>query len=84
VRQQFVRGSRERGRLRRGYRIFGYWRSSSAADSYGEHRALSVACSGPAKLTVLNGFLAKWADELKEECVYLQTENKSSLIYPSS
>jgi hypothetical protein len=64
--------------------IFGYWRSGSAPDSYGEHREFSVALGDKAKLSLLKEFLATTAAELKEECLLLRAGDKSWLIYPGA
>ncbi|HYP15302.1 MAG TPA: hypothetical protein VEQ63_15340 [Bryobacteraceae bacterium] len=62
--------------------IFGYWRDSSGADSYGEHREFTVGLLDDSKLPTLKGFLATLADQLQEECIYLQAGNETVLIYP--
>jgi hypothetical protein len=64
--------------------IFGYWRSGSAPDSYGEHREFSVALGDNAKLPLLKQFLAATAGELKEECLLLRAGDKSWLIYSAT
>ena len=64
--------------------IFGYWRSGSAPDSYGEHREFSVALGDKAQLSLLKEFLATTAVDLKEECLLLRAGDKSWLISPAS
>lgn len=63
--------------------IFGYWRDGRGRDSYGEHREFSVAFVEDAKLPVLKEFVAKMAQELEEECIYLRAGAAASLIYPT-
>ena len=62
--------------------IFGYWRSESGVDSYGEHREFSVAFANDSKQELLKGFLATLARDLREECIYLRMGDETSLIYP--
>src|SRR5579863_2155238 len=62
--------------------IFGYWRDGLGHDSYGEHREFSVAFVDATKLPILKEFVAKMAQELAEECIYLRAGHTASLIYP--
>jgi hypothetical protein len=62
--------------------IFGYWRDGRGRDSYGEHREFSVAFVEDSKLPILKEFVAKMAQELAEECIYLRAGAEASLIYP--
>jgi hypothetical protein len=62
--------------------IFGYWRDQQGRDSYGEHREFSVAFVEDSKLPVLKEFVARMAQELAEECIYLRAGQTASLIYP--
>ena len=62
--------------------IFGYWRSESGEDSYGEHREFSVAFADDTKEGLLKDFLARLAGELHEECIYLRIGEETLLIYP--
>ena len=63
--------------------IFGYWRDKAGNDSYGEHREFSVAFVEDSKLPMLKEFVARMAEELEEECIYLRAGSKASLIYPA-
>ena len=63
--------------------IFGYWREGEGRDSYGEHREFSVASPDTSQLPMLKEFLARMAQDLKEECVYVRIGVVASLIYPS-
>lgn len=61
--------------------IFGYWKDSNGADSYGEHREFTVALADDAKAPLLKDYLASLARELDEECIYLRISGETSLIY---
>lgn len=63
--------------------IFGYWRDAGGRVSYGEHREFSVAFVEDSKLPILKAFVAKMAQELAEECIYLRAGQTASLIYPA-
>jgi len=63
--------------------IFGYWRSESGVDSYGEHREFSVAFVNESKRKLLKEFLATLARDLHEECIYFCMGDETSLIYPT-
>ena len=63
--------------------IFGYWREQNGRDSYGEHREFSVASMEASQLPMLKEFLARMAQELREECIYFRTGETASLIYPA-
>ena len=63
--------------------IFGFWRDGRGRDSYGEHREFSVAFVEEAKLPMLKEFVAKMAQELEEECIYLRAGHTASLVYPA-
>ena len=63
--------------------IFGYWRDGDGADSYGEHREVTVALSTAEKLDLLKVYLARLAGEMTEKCIYLRTAGEAFLIYPS-
>lgn len=63
--------------------IFGYWRDGRGRDSYGEHREFSVAFVDDVKLPALKAFVAKMAQDLEEECIYLRVGPTASLIYPA-
>jgi hypothetical protein len=62
--------------------IFGYWKTPSGTDSYGEHREFTVSLTDESKIPVLKEYLAGVAGELGEECVYLQVAGETFLIYP--
>ena len=62
--------------------IFGYWRDESGEDSYGEHREFTVALDSDDKAPVLKSFVAKMAEDLGEECIYLRIGGSVTLIYP--
>ena len=63
--------------------IFGYWREGGGRDSYGEHREFSVASLDTSQLPMLKEFLARMAQDLNEECVYVRIGGIASLIYPA-
>jgi hypothetical protein len=62
--------------------IFGYWREDDGRESYGEHREFSVALPDSSHLPMLKEFLARMAQDLREECIYFQMGQIASLIYP--
>jgi hypothetical protein len=62
--------------------IFGYWREEDGRDSYGEHREFSIALRDASQIPMLKEFLAQMAGDLDEECIYFQTGQLASLIYP--
>jgi hypothetical protein len=64
--------------------IFGYWKNSSGADSYGEHREFTVSLADDAKAPMLKAYLAALARELNEECIYLRATGEAFLIYPQT
>ena len=64
--------------------IFGYWRDENGHDTYGEHREFSVASPDARKLPLLKDFLARMAEELDEECIYLRIGQVAELLYPRS
>src|SRR5690349_21165291 len=57
--------------------IFGYWKDEAGAESYGEHRAFTVALGGEAQAPLLKGYLASLAREMQEECIYLRLEGET-------
>lgn len=63
--------------------IFGYWRDMKGRDSYGEHREFSVASPDADKLLLLKTFLARMAEELDEECIYIRIGQVAELLYPN-
>ena len=64
--------------------IFGFWKEQNGAESYGEHRAFTVALVDDGKLPELKRYLAHLATQMKEECLYLQVDGQAFLIYAES
>lgn len=61
--------------------IYGYF--TSEAVEYDELREFRVAYDGKfASLTKLKEFLAKLAEDIDEECIYLQSGSEAFLVYP--
>ncbi|HXS94240.1 MAG TPA: hypothetical protein VN736_06515 [Candidatus Limnocylindrales bacterium] len=61
--------------------IFGFWKDSQGAESYGEHRQFTVALTQDSKLAALKSFLSRLAAELGEECIYLEVSGSAMLIH---
>ena len=62
--------------------IFGYWKDARGRDSYGEHREFKVALRKHELAQVLKHFLAGIAQDIGEECIYLETGDETWFIYP--
>jgi hypothetical protein len=62
--------------------IYGYWRDESGKVSYGEHKEYKVALTRKGTIKILKEFLSEIAADLGEECIYLETAGKTSVIYP--
>jgi len=60
--------------------LFGYW-AEDGDESYGEHRAFSVACAPGEQMEELKAFLGSTADELQEKCIYLEVGGAALLVY---
>lgn len=65
-----------------GGNIFGFWLGPRGRVHYGEHKTYTVAFLGKDRIPRLIAFLAKIARVMGEECVYLETGEDASLIYP--
>ncbi len=63
--------------------IFGYWKDDQGKPSYGEHKEYKVALVSEEKAPVLKEFLARMTAELGEECLYVETGEEASFLYPS-
>ena len=61
--------------------IFGYWKDKSGNEFYGEHRRFEVGLLDEDKLPELKRFLAGLADEMGEQCIYLQTGEEALFVY---
>lgn len=61
--------------------LFGYWAEDDGSQSYGEHRAFTVACAAEEKIPLLKDFLSRTSRQLDEECIYLELGGFASLIY---
>jgi hypothetical protein len=61
--------------------IFGYWKDEKGEESYGEHRAFTVALADESKLPRLKSFLSRMARELDEDCIYLRVGGHAYLVY---
>jgi hypothetical protein len=64
--------------------IFGYWKDARGRDSYGEHREFKVALRKQELAPVLKDFLAGIAQDIGEECIYLETGDETWFIYPAA
>ena len=64
--------------------ISGHWKDDSGKDHYGEHRAYKVAIPDEALQDEFEGFLARMARELGEECIYAEIGRRILLIYQAS
>jgi hypothetical protein len=61
--------------------IFGYWKDRSGREFYGEHRRFEVGLLEEDKLPELKRFLAGLADEMGEQCIYLQAGEEALFVY---
>ena len=61
--------------------ISGHWKDDAGRDHYGEHRQYKVATGAGGSGGRLEGFLAKLAREMGEECIYLEVGREILLIY---
>jgi len=62
--------------------VFGYWRSHSGREFYGEHTEYKVSLIDRNRIGILERFLAKIGRELGEQSVYLAAGDESWLLYP--
>jgi hypothetical protein len=63
--------------------IFGYW-SDDGGESYGEHRAFTVALATGEKGAVLKQYLAGLARDLDEKSIYVEIAGRGFLISPDT
>lgn len=61
--------------------IFGYWKDKSGKEFYGEHRRFEVGLLDEDKLPELKRFLAGFADQMGEQCIYLQAGEEALFVY---
>lgn len=61
---------------------FGYWRSHSGREFYGEHKEYKVSLLDRDRIGILEDFLARIAREMGEKSVYLAAGDESWLLYP--
>lgn len=61
--------------------IFGYWKDRSGKEFYGEHRRFEVGLLKEDRLPELKRFLARLADEMGEQCIYLQVGEEALFVY---
>jgi hypothetical protein len=61
--------------------LFGFWRDESGEHLYGEHREFVVALSDEKGLCDLKAFLGHVANQLGEQCLYVEVAGMASLLY---
>jgi hypothetical protein len=62
--------------------IFGFWRNeASGREWYGEHREYKVSFRGRDRVAMLQRFLARLAEDLGEESIYLEYGEDAWLVY---
>ena len=59
----------------------GYWKDRSGREFYGEHRRFEVGLLEEDKLPELKRFLALLADDMGEQCIYLQAGEEALFVY---
>jgi hypothetical protein len=62
--------------------LFGYWRSHTGREFYGEHKEYRVSLLDKDRIGCLEGFLARIGGEMGEKSVYLAAGDDSWLLYP--
>jgi len=62
--------------------LFGYWRSHTGREFYGEHKEYKVSLLDRARIGLLEYFLARIAREMGEKSVWLAAGKESWLLYP--
>jgi len=63
--------------------LFGYWRSHTGREFYGEHKEYKVSLLDKKRIALLEDFLARIGNEMGEKSVYLAAGDDSWLIYPT-
>ncbi len=64
--------------------IFGYWKNHRGKEFYGEHKEYKVSFSEQSKTPELEKFIAMIGAEMGEDSIYIETGDRSWLIYPES
>ncbi len=64
--------------------LFGYWRSHTGREFYGEHKEYKVSLLDKNRVELLEEFLVGMARDMGEKSVYLAAGNDSWLIYPAA
>ena len=61
--------------------ISGHWKDNTGHDHYGEHRQYKVALGAQESVQSFEVFLAEIADEMGEECIYMEVGREIFLVY---
>ncbi len=62
--------------------IFGYWKNHRGKEFYGEHKEYKVSFLDQTKIPDLENFIARIGFEMGEDSIYLETGDRSWLVYP--
>jgi hypothetical protein len=61
--------------------LFGFWKDEDGEQLYGEHREFVVALLNDQGLPELKEFLGQVANQLGEQCLYVEVAGFATLLY---